>query len=307
MSKSHGTRQGKGQPQLTQHFSPHDKDASKADASKAGASKAGASNVATGGAQPLTLDMLIGELEKLRKDVTGELTTSLNTAMAPIQASLQKIADTVASHTATISAMETALSSHSDDLSTLQHEVATLKSKVETTTQMNEKLQLAVEDLVSRSKRQNLRVIGIPEGAEGTDTRLFMTTLFKDVIGDTPPDTSFELDRAHRSLGPKPAQGSRPILVRFHRYIQKERVLLWAKKTRGISYQGYPIRFFEDFSASLAKKRASFNKVKSLLYKDGIRFGLIYPARLRVTIDGQSRMFDSADEAERFYRDLSSK
>ena len=220
MSKSHGTRQGKGQPQLTQHFSPHDKDASKADASKADAS-----NVATGGAQPLTLDMLIGELEKLRKDVTGELTTSLNTAMAPIQASLQKIADTVASHTATISAMETALSSHSDDLSTLQHEVATLKSKVETTTQMNEKLQLAVEDLVSRSKRQNLRVIGIPEGAEGTDARLFMTTLFQDVIGDALPDTSFELDRAHRSLGPKPAQGSRPSLVRFHRYIQTGQLL----------------------------------------------------------------------------------
>ena len=229
--------------------------------------------------------MLVGELEKLRKDVTGELTSSLNTAMAPIQASLQKIADTVASHTATISAMETALTSQSDDLTTLQHEVVTLKSKVETTTQMNEKLQLAVEDLVSRSKRQNLRVIGIPEGAEGTDARLFMTTLFREVTGDSLLDTSFELDRAHRSLGPKPAQGSRPILVRFHSYIQKEWVLLWAKKTRSVTYQGYPIRIFEDFSASLAKKRASFNKVKSLLYKDGIRFGLIYPARLRATIN----------------------
>ena len=90
--------------------------------------------------------MLIGELKNRHKDVTGELTTSLNTAMAPIQASLQKVADTVASHTATISAMETTLTSHSDDLTTLQHEVATLKS-----TKMNENLQLAI----SRSKRQN--------------------------------------------------------------------------------------------------------------------------------------------------------
>lgn len=70
MSKAHGNR-SKKQPQLTQHFSPHDKDASKADTSKADPSSA-----ATGGAQPLTLDMLIGELEKLRKDVTGELTIS---------------------------------------------------------------------------------------------------------------------------------------------------------------------------------------------------------------------------------------
>lgn len=101
MNKPHG-RSSKNQPQLTQHFNTHDKEAS----------KASADSVATGGAQPLTLDMLIGELEKLHKDVTGELTISLNTTMAPIQATLQNIADTVASHTATITAMETAPTSH---------------------------------------------------------------------------------------------------------------------------------------------------------------------------------------------------
>ena len=95
--------------------------------------------------------------------------------------------------------------------------------------------------------------------------------------------------------------------MRFHSYIQKGKVLLWAKKTRSISYQGHSIRIFEDFSAALAKKRASFNKVKSLLYKDGIRFGLLYPERLWITVDGQSRLFDSAEEAERFYRGMGSK
>lgn len=63
MSKSH------------RNFSPHDKDASKADPS----------STATGGAQPLTLEMLIGEREKLRKDVADKLTVSLNTAMDPIR------------------------------------------------------------------------------------------------------------------------------------------------------------------------------------------------------------------------------
>lgn len=289
MSKSRSGR-GQNQQQLTEHFSSQDKDASKS----------------VNEQQPLTLDMLVSELEKLRKDVTGELTASMNTALAPIQISLQKITDTVASHTATITEMETALTSHSDGISTLEHEVATLKSKLETTTQVNERLQLAVEDLVSRSKRQNLRVIGIPEGTEGDDTRLFMTTLFQKVVGDPQLDT-LELDRAHRSPGSKPPQGSRPIIVRFHKYIQKECVLLWAKKSRDVSYRGHPIRIFEDFSATIAKKRASFNKIKSLLYKEGIRFGLIYPARLRVTFNGQTRIFDSAEEAERFYRDYISK
>ncbi|KAK5853415.1 hypothetical protein PBY51_007201 [Eleginops maclovinus] len=86
--------------------------------------------------QPLTLVMLVGELEKLRKDVTRELT--VNTAPAPIQASLQNITDTVATHTATITGMETALSAHSDGITTLEREVAVLKSKLDTTNQVND-------------------------------------------------------------------------------------------------------------------------------------------------------------------------
>ena len=291
MSKSHGSR-GKSQQHLTQLFSLQDKDANKTTSETS--------------EQPLTLAMLVGELEKLRRDVTGEIAASMNTALAPIQASLQKITDTVTTHTATITRMETALSAHSDGITTLEREVAVLKSKLESTNQVTDRLQLAVEDLVSRSKRQNLRVIGIPEGMEGDDARLFMTTLFKEVVGDPHLDT-LELDRAHRSLAPKPPQGSRPVTVRFHKYVHKERVLLWARKSRDVSYRGHPIRIFEDFSATLAKKRAAFNKVKSQLYKDGIRFGLLYPARLRVTINGQTRIFDSAEEAERFYQAHSSK
>ncbi|KAK5895439.1 hypothetical protein CesoFtcFv8_012031 [Champsocephalus esox] len=102
--------------------------------------------------QPLTLDMLVGELEKLRKDVTGELTASMNTALAPILASLQKITDTVATHPATITGMETALSAHSVGITTLEREVAVLKSKLETTNQVNDRLQLAVEDLVPNDR-----------------------------------------------------------------------------------------------------------------------------------------------------------
>ena len=139
--------------------------------------------------------------------------------------------------------METALTSHSDKLTALGSEVADLKSKLKDTREANEKLQLAVEDLISHSKRQNLRVVGIDEGAEGNDARLYMTTLFKNLIwGDHDWLEDFKLDWSHRSLGPKPAQGSRPFIVRFHRYTQKERVLQWAKGNHDVSHQGFSIR-----------------------------------------------------------------
>ncbi|KAK0155340.1 putative nuclease HARBI1 [Merluccius polli] len=41
-------------------------------------------------------------------------------------------------------------------------------------------------------------------------------------------------------------------------------------------------------SANLARRRATFNGIKQELYRKGIRFGLLYPARLRVTFDGES-------------------
>ncbi|KAJ4925271.1 hypothetical protein JOQ06_018006 [Pogonophryne albipinna] len=49
--------------------------------------------------------------------------------------------DTVATHTATITGMETALSAHSDGITTLEREVAVLKSKLETTNQVGSSLQ----------------------------------------------------------------------------------------------------------------------------------------------------------------------
>lgn len=41
-------------------------------------------------------------------------------------------------------------------------------------------LHATVEDLITHSKHQNLRVIGLPEGIEGNNLRQFMADLFKE-------------------------------------------------------------------------------------------------------------------------------
>ena len=162
-----------------------------------------ASNMATG-PSPLTLEMLIIELEKSRKSTTAELTVSLNVALAPINSALEPIAATVAKHTSTISEMEAALSTHSDYITSLEHDVVELRSKLTSMTEENGALQATVEDLVSHSKRQNLRVIGLPEDIEGNNPRHFMADLFKEVAAEALSDSTPELDSAHRSLRPKP-------------------------------------------------------------------------------------------------------
>jgi len=50
-----------------------------------------------------------------------------------------------------------------------------------------------------------------------------------------------------------------------------------------------------------AKKRAAFNDIKQELYRKGVRFGLLHPARLRVTFEGETVYFDTPEAARAFY------
>ncbi len=88
-----------------------------------------------------------------------------------------------------------------------------------------------------------------------------------------------ELERAHRTPTSRSGQRSSPrtFLVCFSRFQQKEAVLRWARNQK-IKYQSTIIRAYQDFSATLTKKRAAFNGVKQALYQENITFHLLYPA-----------------------------
>lgn len=121
---------------------------------------------------PLTLEMLITELEKSRKSMTRELTASLNAALAPIHSSLESTTTTttttVAKHTSTISEMETALLTHLDNITSLEQEEVELRTKLAS---------------ITEEHGTHTRVIGLPEDIEGNNLRQFMADLFKEVAG----------------------------------------------------------------------------------------------------------------------------
>ena len=253
------------------------------------------------------MEVLRGEMAKQRSEITADVDSLLKTTLAPIHKTLQGLTDQAARHATTIVDMETSLSDHEGRLAKVEEEVETWKARAIATSEANASLELAVEDLICRNKRQNLRLVSIPEGEEGPNPIDYVTTMFKELLGAEPNTQlqGLELDRAHRSLGLRRDGGPpRAIIVRFHRYIQKELVLEWAKKNRNIAYKDFTVRIYEDFSPSIVKKRATFNHVKSLLYKEGggTRFGVVYPARLRITMGVHSGTFDSAEEAELFYQ-----
>lgn len=119
---------------------------------------------------PLTAELLVSELGKSRRSLTEECTALLNTSLSPLQASLDSIHSTLAFHTAIISEMETALTDHSSRITKLENEVTLLKTKLTSASDSNTMICSAVDYLVSRSKRQNLLVVGFPEGTEGRNS-----------------------------------------------------------------------------------------------------------------------------------------
>lgn len=95
-------------------------------------------------------------------------------------------------------------------------------------------LKSKLTQLEGHSCRNNIRIYGIREGAEGTSMINFVEDLIKTELGASTGLTDFGIEGAHRSLGPKPPETAPPrsTVVRLARYITKEKILsaAWKKK-----------------------------------------------------------------------------
>lgn len=222
------------------------------------------------------------KMDALQLEVTGQI-HSIQTKQTTISDSIEHI--------------ETTLNSHHDSLEIMETTVSTLKDQIQ-------KLQEQQQDLENRSRRQNLRIIGIPEDVEKGRPTDFMSGFFSEVLGDDLSGTqSVVLDRAHRALAPKPSSGGRPraMIVRLHYFSDKARILQ-ASRTRGeLTFRGARIHIFPDMSAELSRKRAAFNSVKLKLKQAGISYGIHHPADLRFTFGGTKLSFKSPSEAEAYF------
>ena len=110
---------------------------------------------------------------------------------------------------------------------------------------------------------------------------------------------------AHRTLrvGPGDSDPLRAFVNRCHYYQEKEEILRKAGHMKHLTTgDGNNIRIQHDYTQAVAKQRAEFNEVWGLLRTcDGIRYGLWYPAELRITTsDGVRTSFKDPKQANDF-------
>lgn len=71
--------------------------------------------------------------------------------------------------------------------------------------------------------------------------------------------------------------------------------------TRDLTFRGQRILIFRDLPPEVARRRAAFTPARKILRdKPGVKFGLLYPAKLRVTHNGSERLFTDPEEARQY-------
>jgi len=130
------------------------------------------------------------------------------------------------------------------------------------------------------SRRLNVRVVGLAEGTERGQPVEFFESWLPCVLKMPTKAGRIKLERAHRSLAPKPDPNRRPrsLLLRFHAFRDKQRVMEAAHQASqdgGLTYDGSKISFYSDFS--LMKKRKGYNAVKQRLRERGMPYARGFP------------------------------
>lgn len=170
------------------------------------------------------LNEAIGTLKSELVDFRGEMCAKLNGISElkeitdRVEATEQRVADVEESHT-----------EHAEMLAY--------------TLDLQKSIQAQLTDLEARSRRNNIRIHGIAERAEGDNMKTFLEQFFKRELSLT--ETPLGIQRCHRSLGPRPPQESNPrsVLVYFLEYTTKELVLRSAWRKKEIHYNGKQVFF----------------------------------------------------------------
>lgn len=124
-------------------------------------------------------------------------------------------------------------------------------------------LRARCEDLEGRSRRNNVRLTGVPETTYIDNMEFYIETMFKELFGDS-LSPMFLVERAHRSLGPRPPPGTqaRPILAKILNYRDRDTILRLAREKGTLHYQGNVISLYPDFTQAVQTARREFLPAK---------------------------------------------
>lgn len=183
-----------------------------------------------------------------------------------------------------ISQLEDVTSADSRNLRALQLQVKALQDKS--------------IDTENRMRRNNLRIVGLPEKTEGNKPAEFVESFLISLLDLPAMSPTFVVERAHRIPPTPPAPGNppRPLLLRLLNFRDRDKILAAARDKQELRFNNAKIMLFPDYSPEVQQRRRAFTEVRRRLRDKGLKFSLLYPSKLRVA-DGDRTFFFTNPEA----------
>lgn len=234
------------------------------------------------------------DLPLIWEKVSDKILDHINGRFDKLEQTLQEVQSSQRELLEKVETVEEQVLDHESRITCLEKTVSGLKDE-------NNALKLKVDDLEGRSRRNNIKIIGIPEHEEGGNPTDFVEALLPKLFGEDNFQSPVVIDRAHRVLRPPPAAGAKPraIIARVHFFREKERILR-LRRDRQLEYKGNKVLIFPDYTPEVMRQRREFTDTLRMLRELKVEHSLLFPARLRVKHRDRFKVFSTPSEAMTF-------
>lgn len=164
--------------------------------------------------------------------------------------------------TTRVEQVEQRVSDGEDRANIFEHRLKSMEKEIKVLCEKNTEME-------TRSRKFNLKVVGLKEGREGSDATAFSETLFFTLFGSCVPER-IELQVAHRSPGRQEAAvhssvgkpAARTVCVRFLQLQDKIKVQRQAQEKGSLTFENTRIRVYPDYAQEIQKKRNEYNDIR---------------------------------------------
>lgn len=175
------------------------------------------------------------------------------------------------------------------------------RSATELRTQL-EQLTTKLTDLEDRGRKNNVRLVGLPETVEGADAISYL----KDNLPEWIPSLvgrDIDIERAYHVYGGEVnSKKPRTLIFRLLCWQDRSAILNGARQVYPVKYTpngaslaptASTLLFFPDYSPAMTARRKSFSSVMKKAKDMNLEPFLIYPARVKLQYKGEKKMFNS--------------
>lgn len=242
------------------------------------------------------------------KPVTyADVVQAVQDVMAPLmEQQTAKLQQTVQDIKTQLHQLSSQVSANESRIGENLQDVVTLKANYTALQKSHLQLSNKVDDLENRSRRCNLRIVGLPEEVKGPDLFKFLHSTLPDLLGIQDACSGMIIERAHR-LGPVRSESEiRPRVVIFKtlNFLHKEAIWMASRRCKELRWKSSRLHIFQDYSAEVTRARKEFTGLCARLIKENKKFALLFPARLRL-FDGSSyKDFMTVEDADGYLKEL---